>query len=399
MTRKKHAPSSTESSEFLRDDESLARLKREIRDELQAVMDRDGTKARLKHILARIEAVTGSTDPKSLSQCFVYCLSALFHHAEHGGLTESQIRKLSHLANAVLRVQNIKPGRTTQAYLFHELHLARSYVLMRSGQLWKAAWEQQLAVHLSPQNPTGGVGFQLLTRAIRAIRLGHLELGLKDLAVAEAESLSPEYRARAFLERLKALRLQGALKTAAELSAKSAEYSLSPKQAQEVEWEAMCRSVVASRDLAPIISATLPRHSHHEPSYILEAFVWTRIPASREWMTRFPLIRSLGKNTFVDIKAHGAFGECASALQQVYDAEIPLPFRLEILGDALGKISQVPTLDWELLLWAAAARWVIRARVDNMRDLVLSEYRALSAKMTSGKSTDVLRLMDDTDAQ
>ena len=65
------------------------------------------------------------------------------------------------------------------------------------------------------------------------------------------------------------------------------------------------------------------------------------------------------------------------------------------LGQQLTRVSQLPSVDTELLVWAAAARWLARNRMEGLGALTLQEYRALSLRLSSGAHVDVLGLLPD----
>lgn len=134
---------------------------------------------------------------------------------------------------------------------------------------------------------------------------------------------------------------------------------------------------------------------HHDYGYILEAFLWSRVSSNRNWMDRFSTIRAVGHSLKLRARDYGLQYTCAIAIQRCYDAERPYLHRLRALGKALSKVSRLPTVDRELLVWAAATRWLARTKAYGLAAVTLAEYEGLSLRLTYGASTDSLGMMQD----
>jgi len=103
----------------------------------------------------------------------------------------------------------------------------------------------------------------------------------------------------------------------------------------------------------------------------------------------------LAKDSAVDFKTEGFFFTCVQTIERCYDYSIPYIRRLEALGRLLTELNKLPTIDKELLVWAAAVRWLSRSKARSLAALVLSEYHALSLRLSKGKMVDVFGLMED----
>ena len=271
-----------------------------------------------------------------------------------------------------------------------------SQIQTQQGQHWDSIWGQQLSIYLSQRAPTGGKGFQALTLAIRALRLGHAELALKQLAVAEKLGLVMNYQARAELERLKALRLSGSLKAADSRSRKAKqELHASAAEIHELDWEDICRTVTRTQDVTGLLQAVQKKDSpHHRATYLCEAFLWTRIVKSRECLKRFPTARSLARDPHISVKGSQLY-PWVSGFETFYDISIPTILRLRKMGQLLSDIHRLASVDTELLIWGAAARWLSRSRIDGLAAATLAEYQGLSLRLTSGTTKDALGLLAD----
>ena len=139
-----------------------------------------------------------------------------------------------------------------------------------------------------------------------------------------------------------------------------------------------------------MISATQRGGSHFSSSYLIETALWAMGMASRQWLERMPRLSSLARNTTLNLRAAGRAYQCARVLQDGYDFEIPLAIRLNALGNELAEAHSLVAIDKELLVWAAAARWLARSKAVGLADLAWRQYGELSRRLTSGRSDDSL---------
>ena len=59
------------------------------------------------------------------------------------------------------------------------------------------------------------------------------------------------------------------------------------------------------------------------------------------------------------------------------------------------RFALLPELQHHLLAFAATARWAVRFHQNYLADIALLEYKALSQKLSQGRSTDVLGISED----
>lgn len=380
--------------------ETLDKERLVIKAELESVAQNDGRRASLRRCLERLASLSDSDEELDRLRQYIYAISALVHHSRHGGLNPTQIRRLGKLAHALLRTQGIQPGTSKRSFFYGTLQLALSDVFQREGRLWEAAWTQQLGLHLSHRAPSGGEGTQRLALGVRALRLGHAAVAERELEAAEGCGLSPRQAGRVRLERLKALRLSGRLEEAESLDeATRRSGMLSPAESRELEWERICRRAMRGSDISELVSSVRKGKSHHDYAYILEAFLWTRSVESRDWIERFPTARSIARSGKLDPRSGGTLLSFVSKLEQAYDSSLSFTLRLEDMGEALSRVSRLATVDFELLAWATAARWLARNRSLALAALALAEYEAMSLRLSRGARRDALGIMADLAAR
>ncbi len=365
--------------------------KKRIKAELDAA---PGVKQRLRLALERAGETSEDGTPLGRLRCYLYCVSSLVHHARYGGLAEKQIDSVSRLADLILHQQGIQPVKSKRGHFYGELHLALSLAFARNGDTWKASWEQLLSFHYAQRSPAGGPGHEALAFGVRAFRHASLQLAVESFARAEASDLPAAQRARARIERVRATRLMGRLEEARSLVDIS--FAAGSPEATEMAWERLCLLAQTSGDVAPLVRAVQKGKDHHDESYAIEAFLWTRADRKREWLLRFPTLQSMVRDssfTFSKFKPHLV---AVRALEAAQDSGLSTARRLRLLGDALTEASGLPKLDLEVLLWASVARWLSRAHAGaEFQLLVLDEYRLLCRRLSEGTSEDVLGLSGD----
>lgn len=375
---------------------TIENTKQSVKKELDAIGSSKGPAARLRYALLQIGTLMNHTDDSSAQlRCYVYLISTLVHHIRYGGLSPKQVTRLVPLANAILTTQGIRPSTSKLGFLYSELHLALSQVYRRDGMQWKASWEHGVALHLSQRSSDQG-GFLYLTLGICALRQGHSELALAEFERAIEMGLDARFAMRARLEKLKAFRLVGNYEAASELSGETLALPyVSPSDKTEITWETLCRGAQETGDIEPLIRSVAKGKPHHNATYALEAFLWSRIVKSRRWILRFPHLKVLTRGLKLKGREHGLLYECALTLESCYDSKIPFLRRLEVLGDRLNTAHTLFNLDTEILLWAASARWLDRLRSKELSALVVEEYRSRSLSLTQGRNQDVLGLLGD----
>src|SRR5262249_45566790 len=117
--------------------------------------------------------------------------------------------------------------------------------------------------------------------------------------------------------------------------------------------------------------------------------------ASKRLGEDLPRIDAMARARAWKVKEHGALLKAARTLERAYDAAIPFLTRLDEVGRALATTARLVSVDKELLVWAAGARWLYRNGNFAAARLVEGEYAALSRRLSDGASADVLGVLGD----
>jgi hypothetical protein len=373
--------------------------KSDIREELDAILAKSGSEAKLRHILSRIRDLDDDETHLGALRRFIYVVSALVHHLRHGDLKPQQVRNLYGLGQALLQSQEIPYGRSRLAFLYGELHLALSQVYRRDGEHWKATWEQHLSHILAREHLPGGESFYRMTAANRVLRHGDAPLAIAEYREAELLGLSGQSKEQCRIALVKALRLAGCIDEAGALLIETRQdklfLNLSKIGLRELVWEELCLAIQRGSELDKMLTTVNPKGDHREAIYMLEAILWSLCISKRSKTDEMASVKTIGR--YRDLAAHrlGFFYEICQTLENCYDTDIPLPFRLNDLGAALARTSELVTVDKELLVWAASSRWLARIKLFSLARVTLLQYEALSLRLSGGRVRDVLGCLSD----
>lgn len=367
-----------------------------IRDELLAVDEQEGTAKKLEYVLDQVNDLGGEADPESELRRLIYILNAIAHEAAHHSLGESQLKNLVDLAHAILRTNGIKPRSSRLSVIFGDLYLLMSQAYMARGSFWLSAWQQQISGHLAGASIPGGEAYQSLSMAAKTLRLGNAAAALRMYREAEKGKLSESLIAQARIGQIRCYRFLMDLEAAENLAEKSSDLLASSEDLKnEMEWEAACRRVQLTGELDDMVPLFMREASHYEASYVLEGFFWASCVGTYKWLKKLAKVRTLARNKTLMLKKAGVFYKCAVDLEEIYESERPLLFRLNKAEVIFYKTKRLRNVDKELLVWLSLARWLARVNHPGLAALVLEEYAALSQRVSAGRSRDVLGVSAD----
>lgn len=354
---------------------------------------------RLFYVLEQLTSLQDSTDPQILLRRYYLALNALLIHIQKGGLTESKVNGLIEMAHSILTAQRIEPFSSKLSFLYEELHMIRGQASRKDGQHWASAWEHQIAQLLPGKHARIESGIHHLIMGNRLFRLGYLSQALKSFeeAFLRKDFLNASQLAQVMLGRIKAHRLRGdydeAMRCIEEFS--KAESILSDAMKLEIEWESMCLEICKTGDVKDILKSASSSGRHRDATYVVEAFFWKSVVKKAPSRFKIPAMRTIIKYEDMDTKSLGLFYKAAVALERCYDEDLPVVRKLENLRDILIRTSELITIDKELLVWAAAARWLHQVNYRGLENLALQEYKQLSKRLSDGKTEDSLGVLSD----
>lgn len=370
--------------------------KRIIKQDLDAHSDPMQDHSRLELIFQRLGNLADDDSDVGRLCRYIYAMSALVHHERIGGLSDRDVTRLVELAYAILQAQGVRPRASRLAALYGDIHLIKSQIDRKAGYPWRAAWEQQMALQLAGDLPSGGLGFQRLGMGNRALRLGHAQLALRRFMEAESAGLDDGPRARCWLGRMHALWLGGHEEEASAIAERIvAEASVQDDIRREVVWFQLLRQFQRTGDLSPLLKTIRHDGTYYEGTYIIETCLWGYTIESRGFINRLPRLASIRRNKKLLPQRLGAWYDAGLRLQECYDHNLPLPIRLRGLSQILEERDRLLTVDKELLILAAATRWLARSKSQDLALLVFSEYQSLCRRLSDGRTSDCLHVLRD----
>lgn len=367
-----------------------------IRTELDGVPDQAD---RLELILKRIAATESRLTSASRLERYIYSISALVHDVRVGGLTERQTEKLVKLCFALLQAQGLDEEASRLPYLFSDVHTVHSQILRKNGEHWFSAWELSMAGRGSSEVASGDLGFTELLMANRTLRLGYGELAVQYAntvlkLITERKSGTLDLRWRAQLVLMTSYRLMGNHAAALQHIVEALKWDDLPDPVRhEFKWNRFCVEAIQTQDLSALEVALKRQSPYHTPAYLLEFALWCYATPTKKWLALAPPLHALfrRKNGAVDRK--DPLFLCASRIQECYDGVRPLKSRMTALGQVLSTAKQIIGIDREILVWAAADRWLTRVRARDLAGLVRAQYEQLSLTASGGLHRDVYHFL------
>jgi hypothetical protein len=364
----------------------------ELQSELDQLFPDKASAERLDHIKANI-SFGEKHDKVGPLRSYIYIMSALVQHERHGGLTAAEISSMEKMGLALLKMQNIDFIRSKLSFLYGDLNMVMSQINRRQGEAWQSLWKQQQAsFHSRHENPKKE--FYALTLANRALRLGFSGMAIEKYELAE-KGANEETSVSAVLGKIKASRLSGSLEQALELVKHAETLALHKAAILELQWEKVCIGVQKSGDIQPMLTAVRRGKPLSLVPYLIEASMWSRAVPGVAHHSQLPAAKTIRDRHKKDARRQKLFLHCVMTLEYCYDAEIPLFFRIEKLGQSISQCEKLLTIDKELLALAASARWLARAKSFDLANIVINQYKAKSMILSNGKSEDVLGFVSD----
>jgi predicted unusual protein kinase regulating ubiquinone biosynthesis (AarF/ABC1/UbiB family) len=297
-------------------------------------------------------------------------------------LSTRDIHQLHATAARILEKHAVNPRSSRLSRLFGELEANAASLAAQRSQRWTAAWASRIA------REEAGVEIEreLFSVVELELMLGHREEAVRLLIAAELACRSSS-RPMLRLAHAKVLRLSGDRSGARRIvDALLTEEAGDP----EVRWEAAVLDTVECHDLEPQVKLTRLRKEDRRPDRLLDLFLWAHATRKKAWLDVVPRASSLHRTDGRVLDQ--ATLQCAEAIERCYHARASPVARLNALGRALEHVDRVTHPERRMLIWAAAARWLLRVKRRSTAELCAAQYRALSIALTKGASDDVMGL-------
>ena len=348
--------------------------------------------SRLQVIKDRLSGFHGASSEENLRH-FIHLMMYLRELALRA--KDDRSNKIKELAYNILTVEEIKPSTSRLSFLYSHIHILLSHIYLKKGEKWRAAWEQQTALHVCNKDLPNGRPYQVHAMAIRAFRLGFLDLAESLYLDAEDSGLADKHMVQSRIGRIICLRLgRRADEATALINNSRTLFEGNVSFQNELDWESACLEI-DNESLDSIFKLLNIGESHYSASYLCEAFLWAYSHKSRKWIKKIPLMRTLVRKKTLDFGAYSPVVKFCRMMEDSYDSTIPFLSRLSKVGENLNEIENIGAIDKMLLAWVAVTRWLVRSNSKGLARLTFSEYKKLSLGISGGKTQDSLGICED----
>lgn len=362
-----------------------------IRGELSELAATEGPSTALRAALSHADRPAASLEGQL--HRFLYACAALDLHASGGGLDSTEAQRMARVASAMLERNRIRPGTSRLAHLHGELHAFLCRIAEREGRAWTAAW-RHIVARTDGRLEDAGDG-DLFRRVSLELQLGLAKNALERLLEAELADAPTSALLKLRIARVRILRLSGDLDAAAQ-ALTGARGLLGPRRGpspDDLRWEEACVLALRLASLEPVAQLLRAERSVRTPRRMLEFYFWSRAVRTRAFERVLPKASTLRRAASEALDPTAL--RCALALERCYAGHGSVGVRAQALGRVLERADSISEVDLQLVVWAAAGRWLLRVRRPTLAALPLARYRALSLGLSAGESVDVLRLVED----
>ncbi len=315
-------------------------------------------------------------------------------------MTAAQIDELTRAGEMLLKVEGIEAGTSQLSHLHGELAGFRTLALVARGAYPEAAWTafeaDRLAMRSTDEHEEAK---RLLLMAKQTLRLGQTRLTIELLSVV-ASGPTGALRDEAMALTFDALRLSGDREAAGRFAHSYGDNpSIGAATRSHLEWGQALLDFIAQESADHLMHVTAREGRFYGASQLVDVSLLFKACKSRAWIGSTLKPKTIkrafpAETAAVKRDLHFAC-QCLEALDDAYDATLPLDSRLTALKTAFLARDTFANLERELLLLAALGRCLARLRQDGFAALVIGEYRKLSLTASTGASQDVLGLMTD----
>jgi hypothetical protein len=335
-----------------------------------------------------------ANDPQQQLALFVTVLALLVWNIRAGGHRQVNHDRYLELAENLLRLNEVPQHGYKLSYLFGYLRNLNGQFAKLSGDHWRALWETALAER-ADRDLQVQKAYERLTWGNRAFRLGQLDEARQayEFSVSQAGDSDMKMRARIEMVRLERLRIN--FLSAKELLSQALNSSPNAEQLAELQFEEKLIDAASRSEIRPLLRTIKKGAPHYHASYVLEAALWAH--AAREDDLRQEAYSVGSMQRIPELRPHGhkVLYDCAVAIVEMMDKDIPVETRIDRLGSAIAQTQRLSTIDKELLVMAAAGRVLARNRAHDLARICLKEYESRCLKITAGRSRDCFGLISD----
>jgi predicted unusual protein kinase regulating ubiquinone biosynthesis (AarF/ABC1/UbiB family) len=372
-------------------------LREELSSEIKALASKEGLSSALE--VLQKEIVSEESTPGEMSSFLMSKLVSILVVVDlatkHHALKQTNVEKLLSMAEEILRAAGIIVGRSRLSYLYGEIYLLRSRIALYENPAL-SCWQTGVAESVSGRPSLEFSGKIALESAPKLLRQGQASECIRRLLQFK-EVPEVEFPYEAKLLHVKALRLAGSIEIASDVC--HAYIEQEPVH-DELKWELLCCEAQRTGS-GDQLARTIPKQFDGIENYIT-AKLWLFCGQSKVAYRQLPKVESIKKKFRKEkgvMEAHSAILAALKSLEEFYDTELALKYRLDSVGQAFSNLAKVNDVEYELMFLFATARMLARHSQFSLRDLLLKEFKQLCLKLSDGHNDNVMGLVFDAKPQ
>ncbi|SMF54664.1 hypothetical protein [Pseudobacteriovorax antillogorgiicola] len=288
---------------------------------------------------------------------------------------EGEFKSCLDMAAALINLLGIHQKHHRLAPLQQEYYRLRSLLARHDSNIWASRWNLGMACHTNQEIAHPEI---ILDMAESSWRVQDVT-GFYDWLAKGQASNDP-----VLLKRLQHLKWQ------AQRILGDSTWAESAQDDPFWVWQHGLLAAQVHEDFGELHRLVKKGGDFYNSEKIIEFNLWVLSGRSRAWLKRQLNVKNLKRRKGLSDQSHTRIYELVACLQDCYDYERPLLKRIEALGDLLPSLPSLGSLEWEMLAWCAAGRWLVRSKAQQLADLCFHEYKKLSLALSLNKDPDLL---------
>ena len=351
-------------------------------------------KKRVQFAIERIEELMEQPSQENQLISFVHVLEAIRSLSKTSNPKVETINQYVDYAHSILKLQCIHQSKSRLSFLHSEVKNLEAQALARIGRQFSAAWTSIESLRSlrrqHSKNPDQGI-----TTIRSVIRLGSIQYAKQLLDKHFARSLTNHYPV-AYL-RAKCSLLEGNLDLARTQLAELAATTVRSRSLQ-IDWDLLIIEALENKCSRPLQRAIKKGKPHYAPNFILEALLISfALNDKNHNFSRYD-VSKLRRRKGINFKDQFHLKKVIQIFQTHYSEETNNDgefFAGEQLLNAYLNRNKMPTIEQELFLTAAMFNLLKNNRRQDLSNLLLADYDALSLKLTSGRTRRIFNLLEN----
>jgi len=369
-------------------DQAAATIQQEVVDRLQQASHAEV----LDYCLERLNfEPEGKETPEGDAARVYYAIASIALVTSRPSHAEQLVPKLDKFVKGILAAYNVKPRKSTLSHMYQHLALAKAYYYSQKGEIGRAVLESSLGFAISKNTFRTGHAIVGLVHANIVLQKGFAAEAAKIFGdVRQGEGWGYEIQL-ALIAELRCLRLSGQFEAAKELCEAYRARPMIPAFEHLRDWDRVAIQVPEKGVYA--------LEQYAQKGTLLEKGVYAlnklwllnRIVSMKDFGIKGQHVRQAYNRMIIKDLRFRYGTEVIEEFEKILDTTIPFERRL-IQAQGIFEMADKLDIETRVMTLAALSRWYERNDQRPMGFIVGEEYRALSLRLSAGKSDNVLEI-------